>query len=94
MAEVFRIHTGNAELDRAVWEGDVERLCELAPCRCCCAEHTFESCPARAWSGCRGNGVTPRADVESWFRHYEQHHGMTRDEFFCWDQDAWYASLS
>ena len=70
------------ELEKAMWEGDVERLNELAGCICCCDEHTFEDCPARAWHGCRGSSALTRADVESWARHYEQCHGMTRDRFF------------
>lgn len=69
-------------LERAIWEGDLDTLQELAPCRCCCAEHTFEHCPARAWFGCRGQGSMTSADVDSWARHYQQHHGMTRDQFF------------
>lgn len=71
-----------AAVDEAMWEGDIELLCELAPCRCCCWEHTFESCPARRWNGCRGSGSMTAADLESWVRHYADHHGMTRDQFF------------
>jgi hypothetical protein len=68
------------ELENAMWAGDVEKLCELAPCICCCAEHTFESCPARQWCGCRG-GLT-RSEEQSWFRHYQEHHGMTFEQFY------------
>ncbi len=42
------------ELEAAIWSGDTYRLHELAPCHCCCEEHTFSDCPARAWYGCRG----------------------------------------
>jgi hypothetical protein len=70
-----------AEIARAIWEGDVDKLYELAPCRCCCGEHTFENCPARQWGGCRGQGTMTRADYEEWARHYEKFHGMARAEF-------------
>jgi hypothetical protein len=65
----------------AVWAGDVDLLHEIAPCRCCCWEHTFQGCPARAWFGCRGQGNTPE-DPESWFRHYQKYRGFTREMFF------------
>ena len=68
---------------RAVWEGDVDALTELAPCKCCCAEHTFTTgCPAYAWGGCRGQGAETPADRESWVQHYMKFHGMTRAAFF------------
>ena len=54
-------------VDRAMWAGDVGLLSELAPCRCCCHEHTFEDCVARLWNGCRGGcagGPPTRAEVE------------------------------
>jgi hypothetical protein len=66
----------------AIWEGDYEKLCELAPCRCCCGEHTFESCEARLWFGCRGQGTLTRREEDAWAKHYEEHHGLTRAEFF------------
>jgi hypothetical protein len=43
------------EIADAMWAGDVARLHELAPCRCCCSEHTFPDCPARIWYGCRAS---------------------------------------
>lgn len=70
------------ELKAALWAGDVDKLHELAPCACCCHEHTFEGCPARAWEGCRGQGSMTRAELESWVRFYEVERGMTRDQFF------------
>ena len=71
------------ELERAVWEGDYEKLCELAACVCCCHEHTFGSgCPAYVWGGCRGQYTMTRADHEAWAQHYERFHGMSREEFF------------
>jgi hypothetical protein len=73
------------EIENAIWRGDIDMLGELAGCRCCCYDHTFEDCPARVWSGCYGQGNTPRADRESWQRHYMQHHGMTERQFYCWD---------
>lgn len=69
-------------IEEAMWDGDLELLDELAHCRCCCHEHTYEDCPARLWNGCRGSGAMTRADVESWVQHYAAHHGMTRAAFF------------
>ena len=63
-------------IEQAMWEGDVETLDDLASCICCCDEHTFESCPARVWSGCRGSGSMTQADEESWRRHYLREHGI------------------
>jgi hypothetical protein len=65
-------------LTKAAWEGDVDRLDELAGCRCCCGEHTFSWCPARLWNGCRGGQVDQRAEEEAWRQHY----GMTEDEWY------------
>lgn len=76
------------ELENAIWAGDVDRLQQLAECICCCSEHTFEHCPARAWSGCRGQGSMTRAEQESWAHHYERFHSMTRDQFFGFPPDA------
>ena len=59
-----------------------DREQELAPCICCCHEHTFQSCPARAWNGCRGSGNSAEPDHESWARFYQHAHGMTREQFF------------
>jgi len=69
-------------IERALWEGDVDTLFDLAPCRCCCHEHTFEDCFARIWNDCRGQYTMTRAEIESWASHYERFHGMTRDEFY------------
>lgn len=65
-------------MEEAIWDGDVDTLSERAGCVCCCDVHTFESCPARAWYGCRGQHTPTQADLDEWVRHY----GMTRDEFF------------
>lgn len=74
------------ELEAAVWAGDYDKLQELAPCRCCCHEHTFGSgCPAYAWGGCRGQATVTREELESWADHYARFHGMTREQFFAWD---------
>lgn len=62
----------------AIWEGDLDVLQERAPCVCCCSEHTFDHCPARAWEGCRGQGSMTQADVEAWAAHY----GMTLSQFY------------
>lgn len=65
-----------------VWAGDVDALQDLAPCRCCCDEHTFgRGCPAYAWGGCRGQYSMTRSDLESWERHYASAHGMTWERF-------------
>ncbi len=69
-------------LEWAMWSGNVDALDELAGCRCCCWEHTFEWCPARVWNGCRGSGSMSRTELESWVRHYERFHGMTREQFY------------
>ena len=81
-----------APLAYALWAGDVDRLSELWPCRCCCFEHTFESCEARLWFGCRGQGSLTRAEEESWRRHYERFHGMTTAEFYGIDAEEWLLS--
>ena len=68
---------------RAIWEGDVDWLHEHYPCACCCGEHTYgNGCPAYAWGGCRGQESMSRQDHESWAKHYEQFHGLSRDEFY------------
>jgi hypothetical protein len=71
------------QIEDAMWAGDVETLDRLAPCRCCCSEHTYGSgCPAYAWGGCRGQGRDdPSDDYEGWVRHYERFHGWTRARF-------------
>lgn len=66
-----------AEIASAMWAGDTDRLDELAPCRCCCHEHTFDDCPARLWHACRGQGMPTHDDLKSWADHY----GMTLNEF-------------
>jgi hypothetical protein len=45
------------EIAKALWAGDLDTLHELAYCACCCAEHTLSDCPARLWSGCRGQWI-------------------------------------
>lgn len=72
-------------LDEAIWAGDVDTLDEMAPCVCCCSEHTHLGCPAREWRGCRsglGPGEEPY-DESAWMRHYKANHGMTEREFYC-----------
>jgi hypothetical protein len=71
-----------AALEAALWTGDVDTLHQLAPCGCCCDEHTYDNCPARAWYGCRGQNSLTQADIDSWVRHYESAHNMTREAFF------------
>lgn len=72
-------------LEVAIWAGDVETLDRLAPCRCCCSEHTFgPACPAWVWAGCRGydtSGMTMHQEYEAWLAHYARFHGMTEDQF-------------
>lgn len=65
------------EVEEAMWAGDQERLHDLAPCNCCCSEHTSSWCLARLWGGCRGGDGSDEIDVEGWASHYK----MTRDEF-------------
>lgn len=68
----------------AMWAGDVEKLDELAPCVCCCWEHTFAPhCPAFVWNGCRGQD-TPAEEAahEGYAQWYWSTRGMTREEFF------------
>lgn len=65
-------------LKKAMWEGDLDTLDKIAGCVCCCDEHTFEHCPARAWGGCRGQDTLTKDDIEAWARHY----GMTVEEFY------------
>lgn len=57
-------------VDLALWAGNHDALSCLAHCGCCCAEHTFESCPARVWYGCRGQYTMTRRDIEAWAQHY------------------------
>ena len=74
-------------IERALWAGDYAALDELAPCVCCCSEHTFEGCAARLWFGCRGSYGSDRdpsnEEERSWLRVY-QARGMTEEEFYGW----------
>ena len=75
----------NKKLQDALWAGDVDLLQELAPCVCCCDEHTHPYCAARLWEGCRGGmpyGVSQRDEDRAWFKHYAEFHGMTENEFY------------
>lgn len=78
-------------LQEAMWSGNVDRLHELAPCDCCCDEHTSVHCPAREWNGCK-SGLAPGEDEDDrswWVAYYEQTRGMTATEFFAWhDEEA------
>lgn len=64
----------------AMWEQNTTRLHVIAPCGCCCSEHTSPRCPARAWNGCRVQW-SETDDVESWVRVYQER-GMTEEEFY------------
>ncbi len=72
-------------IEQAIWAGDVSVLHEIAPCRCCCSEHTFENCPARAWFGCRASFADAEAiessERSSWERVYAAC-GMSLEEFY------------
>ena len=70
------------ELARAMWEGDLDKLNDLAGCDCCCSDHFFEHCPARVWGGCRGQESLTREDYVAWEDHYRKHHGFSRDQFY------------
>jgi hypothetical protein len=73
--------TYDPRLLRAVWEGDLDKLNELAGCRCCCHEHNDgRGCPAYAWGGCRGQGHAD--DPEEWCDFYIRTRGFTREQFF------------
>jgi hypothetical protein len=72
------------ELEEAMWAGDVDKLYELAPCSCCCHEHTHAWCRARLWGGCRSGlayGDTGD-DAQAWLEHYKRFHGMTEEQFY------------
>ena len=67
--------------DEALWSGNMDRLQELAPCACCCHEHTFTGCPARLWGGCR-SGLAPGAiSVESDVAGWAEFYGWTVERF-------------
>lgn len=71
-------------LEKAIWADDRATLDRLAPCDCCCWEHTFLYCDARIWNGCRsGLGLGEIAyDERAWAQHYKQYHGMSKEEFY------------
>jgi len=52
------------------------------PCRCCCEEHTFTDCEARAWGGCRSGLRIGESVEQGWAEHYAKYHGMDAREFF------------
>ena len=68
-------------LEEAMWDGDTDKCDEIAPCQCCCHEHTFTTCSARLWGGCRGQGSTD-IDAQSWADYYLKTQGMTEEQFF------------
>jgi len=72
------------ELARAMWAGDVDRLDELAPCQCCCHDHTSRGCPARIWGGCRGQG-SEEQDPAEWAAFYARERGMSPETFYGFD---------
>ena len=74
--------TSDERLKQAMWEGDLDWLNEHYRCICCCDEHTFETCPARQWNGCRGQYTMTSAEQESWQKHYEKAHGMSWQDFY------------
>lgn len=67
-------------IEQAMWDGDTDRLDELAPCGCCCWEHYHWDCPARVWNGCRGQDDI-HGERAKWQEHYKKFHGMTEAEF-------------
>lgn len=73
------------EVQDAMWAQNVERLHVIAGCKCCCDEHTFVSCPARLWFGCKGQWTEDSFEQgQSWFRLYKER--MTESEFFGWQE--------
>ena len=69
------------QIEQAMWDNDTDRLDELAPCICCCSDHTFSSCLARIRNGCRGSN-SDRDIHESYAKWYFEIRGMENDEFF------------
>lgn len=57
------------EIRAAMFSGNVGVLQRKLPCKCCCAEHTSENCPARRWNGCRGS-ATETEDYDEWKRAF------------------------
>lgn len=71
------------QIESAMWAGDIDMLHQLAPCDCCCDEHTMgPTCPAWAWGGCRGRDSMTRNEMQSWEEHYAKHYGLTFEEFY------------
>lgn len=73
------------QIEAAMWAEDSERLWELAPCVCCCREHTFPNCTARLWNGCYSGlafGESQFEDDRAWFAHYQKFHGMSEATFY------------
>jgi len=66
------------EIEDAIWAGDTEKLHELAPCHCCCGEHTFKSCPPRVWHGCRGSNSEEPPEYDDYRKAFPD---------LPWDQD-------
>lgn len=65
-------------------EQDDRRMAWFFSCDCCCAEHTFASCLARVWNGCRSGlpyGADQYEDYESWKDHYVRFHDMKPEDF-------------
>jgi len=78
-----------AELERAMWAGDVDALQRMAGCSCCCADHTSPYCPARLWDGCRSGeayGVDRWGNEREWQKFYEETRGMSYETFFNLDK--------
>lgn len=77
------------QIEDAMWAGDLDTLQELAPCRCCCDEHTFGDCEAREWGGCRGGSGPSWLEIErGYIEHYMIHHGMTMEQFYGEDESS------
>ena len=80
-----------ADLVDAMWRGDDVYLQRMAPCHCCCDEHTHEGCAARVWFGCRGQASALDAvdrDPEAWAMSYAQTRGMSRQAFYAYRGDG------
>lgn len=68
------------EEDAALWAGDLDAL---PSCECCCADHTWPTCRARLWNGCRSGleyGEAGDHDYET-RKAWAEHYGMTLEEF-------------
>ncbi len=80
------------KVKQLMWAGGVDELREIAPCSCCCADHTNAYCPARLWEGCRSGlpyGEDEHSEAQKWADHYAKYHDMNKESFYKlkWDYE-------